>query len=182
MDNEERVMANAVIKESNTTLAVQALQEANEQLQGEVEFLKEENKRLRNVSRLTRMTSRKVRSEAKTLLEQVEEMGKHIMDIAAEEVFVDAEPPLAEYPNIQMFEGWDGTMVPLQKSDSHSPLEKAERKSSAENETMTRAWLDKQYHELRNEGVYPTTVPLSPAEIYDAAQDSDSTSDGTKTT
>lgn len=85
MDQEERVMANAVIAESNTTLAVQALQEANDQLQGEIEFLKEENKRLRNVSRATRTSTRKARDAAKALFEQVEEMGQHIMDIAAEE-------------------------------------------------------------------------------------------------
>jgi hypothetical protein len=85
MDNEERVMANAVIAESNTTLAVQALREANDQLQGEVEFLKEENKRLRIAVKVTRTSTRKARQSAKALLEQVEDMGQHIMDIAAEE-------------------------------------------------------------------------------------------------
>jgi hypothetical protein len=85
MDNEEYVSAQKVIAESNTTLVVKALEESIEQLRGEIEFLKEENTRLRNVSRATRTSNRKVRQEARDLISQVEEMGQHIMDIAAEE-------------------------------------------------------------------------------------------------
>ncbi len=85
MDNEEYVTAQKVIAESNTTLIVTALMEAIESLRQEIEFLKAENKRLRNISRVTRTMNRKVRQEAHDLIHQVEEMGQHIMDIAAEE-------------------------------------------------------------------------------------------------
>lgn len=125
MFGDDYEMSQRVIAESNNTLVVKALEESIEELRGEIDFLKEENKRLRNVSRATRTSTRKARNTAKSLLEQVEEMGQHIMDIAAEEsgngdALVDREPPLSEYPNIKMFEGVDGTMVPLQKRESDS--------------------------------------------------------------
>jgi FtsZ-binding cell division protein ZapB len=85
MDGEEYVTAQQVIAEANKPLVVKALEESIEELRGEIEFLKEENKRLRNVSRATRTTNRKMRTQTSALIEQVEEMGKHIMDIAAEE-------------------------------------------------------------------------------------------------
>lgn len=85
MDNEEYVSAQKVIAESNTSLVVKALEESIEELRGEIEFLKEENKRLRNVSSATRKVNRNVRRDVSNLLSQVEEMGQHIMDIAAEE-------------------------------------------------------------------------------------------------
>ena len=85
MDNEEYVRAQQVIAESNTSLIVKALEESIEELRGEIEFLKEENKRLRNVSSATRKVNRNVRRDVSNLLSQVEEMGQHIMDIAAEE-------------------------------------------------------------------------------------------------
>ena len=85
MDNEEYVSAQKVIAESNTTLVVKALEESIEELRGEIDFLKQENKRLRNISRATRTTNRNVRRDVADLISQVEEMGQHIMDIAAEE-------------------------------------------------------------------------------------------------
>ena len=85
MDNEEYVRAQQVIAESNTSLVVKALEESIEELRGEIEFLKEENKRLRNVSSATRKVNRNVRRDVSNLISQVEEMGQHIMDIAAEE-------------------------------------------------------------------------------------------------
>jgi hypothetical protein len=84
MDGEEYVMAQQIIA-GQKSLVVQALEETVEELRGEIEFLKEENKRLRNVSKATRMTNRKVRADVKALVDQVEEMGQHIMDIAVEE-------------------------------------------------------------------------------------------------
>ena len=91
MDKEEYVRAQQVIAESNTSLAVKALEESIEELRGEVEFLKEENKRLRNISRATRTSNRKVRQEERDLISQVEEMGQHIMDIAAEEAAQESD-------------------------------------------------------------------------------------------
>jgi len=85
MDNEEYVRAQQVIAETHTSLAVQALKEANDELQGEVEFLKGEIERLRKSNRALRTMRRKISGEATDLLKQVEEMGQHIMDIAAEE-------------------------------------------------------------------------------------------------
>jgi hypothetical protein len=85
MDSEEYVAARRVIAEGNNNLVVKALEESIEELRGEIDFLKGENQRLRNISRATRTSTRKARQSAKALLEQVEEMGKHIMDIAAEE-------------------------------------------------------------------------------------------------
>lgn len=85
MNNEEYVQAQQVIAEGTKSLVVKALEESIEELRGEIVFLKEENKRLRNISRATRTTNRKVRRDVTALIEQVEEMGQHIMDIAATE-------------------------------------------------------------------------------------------------
>ena len=85
MDNEEYVRSQQVIAEGHTSLVVKALEESIEELRGEIEFLKEENKRLRNVSSATRKVNRNVRRDVSNLISQVEEMGQHIMDIAAEE-------------------------------------------------------------------------------------------------
>jgi len=65
--------------------AVLALQEANDELQAEVEFLKQENARLRNHNRVLTTVRRQISGKAFDLMKQVEEMGQHIMDIAAEE-------------------------------------------------------------------------------------------------
>ena len=91
MDNEEYVRAQQVIAEFNTSLVVKALEESIEELRGEIEFLKEENKRLRNVSSATRKVNRNVRRDVSNLLSQVEEMGQHIMDIAAEEAAQESD-------------------------------------------------------------------------------------------
>ena len=91
MDNEEYVRAQQVIAESNTSLAVKALEESIEELRGEIEFLKEENKRLRNVSSATRKVNRNVRRDVSNLISQVEEMGQHIMDIAVEEAAQESD-------------------------------------------------------------------------------------------
>ena len=91
MDNEEYVSAQKVIAESNTSLVVKALEESIEELRGEIEFLKEENKRLRNVSSATRKVNRNVRRDVSNLISQVEEMGQHIMDIAAEEAAQESD-------------------------------------------------------------------------------------------
>ena len=91
MDNEEYVRAQQVIAESNTSLIVKALEESIEELRGEIEFLKEENKRLRNVSSATRKVNRNVRRDVSNLISQVEEMGQHIMDIAAEEAAQESD-------------------------------------------------------------------------------------------
>ena len=91
MDNEEYVRAQQVIAESNTSLVVKALEESIEELRGEIEFLKEENKRLRNVSSATRKVNRNVRRDVSNLISQVEEMGQHIMDIAAEEAAQESD-------------------------------------------------------------------------------------------
>lgn len=91
MDNEEYVRAQQVIAESNTSLAVKALEESIEELRGEIEFLKEENNRLRIVASATRKVNRNVRRDVSNLLSQVEEMGQHIMDIAAEEAAQESD-------------------------------------------------------------------------------------------
>ena len=91
MDNEAYQLAQQVIAEGNTTLVVQALEESIEELRGEVEFLKQENKRLRNVSSATRKVNRNVRRDVSNLISQVEEMGQHIMDIAAEEAAQESD-------------------------------------------------------------------------------------------
>ena len=91
MDNEEYVRSQQVIAESNTSLVVKALEESIEELRGEIEFLKEENKRLRNVSSATRKVNRSVRRDVSNLISQVEEMGQHIMDIAAEEAAQESD-------------------------------------------------------------------------------------------
>ena len=97
MDNEEYVRAQQVIAESNTSLAVKALEESIEELRGEIEFLKEENKRLRNVSSATRKVNRNVRRDVSNLISQVEEMGQHIMDIAVEEAAQESDTtPISE--------------------------------------------------------------------------------------
>ena len=97
MDNEAYQLAQQVIAEGNTTLVVQALEESIEELRGEVEFLKQENKRLRNVSSATRKVNRNVRRDVSNLISQVEEMGQHIMDIAAEEVAQESDTtPISE--------------------------------------------------------------------------------------
>ena len=95
MNNEEYVQAQRVIAEGHTSLAVKALEESIEELRGEIEFLKRENKRLRNISRATRTSTRKARDAAKALVEQVEEMGQHIMDIAADEAEQESDSPPA---------------------------------------------------------------------------------------
>jgi len=91
MENEEYVMAQQVIAEGNTTLAVQALKEANEELQSLVNDLQEDNARLRNTARVLRTVNRAVRGKTEELMAQVEDMSKHIFDIAAEEFVAEAE-------------------------------------------------------------------------------------------
>ena len=91
MDNEEYVRSQQVIAEGHTSLVVKALEESIEELRGEIEFLKEENKRLRNVSSATRKVNRNVRRDVSNLISQVEEMGQHIMDIAAEEAAQESD-------------------------------------------------------------------------------------------
>ena len=85
MDNEEYVRSQQVIAEGHTSFVVKALEESIEELRGEIDFLKQENKRLRNVSSATRKVNRNVRRDVSNLISQVEEMGQHIMDIAVEE-------------------------------------------------------------------------------------------------
>ena len=91
MQNEEYAMAQKVIAEGHTSLVVKALEESIEELRGEIEFLKEENKRLRNVSSATRKVNRNVRRDVSNLISQVEEMGQHIMDIAVEEAAQESD-------------------------------------------------------------------------------------------
>ena len=91
MDNEEYVRAQQVIAESNTSLVVKALEESVEELRGDIDFLKQENKRLRNVSSATRKVNRNVRRDVSNLISQVEEMGQHIMDIAVEEAAQESD-------------------------------------------------------------------------------------------
>jgi predicted nuclease with TOPRIM domain len=98
MDGEEYVAAQRVIADGHSSLVVKALEESVEELRGEIEFLKEENKRLRNVSKATRTSTRKARDTAKALFEQVEEMGQHIMDIAAEEAAQESDSTSASEP------------------------------------------------------------------------------------
>ena len=90
MDGEEYVTAQQVIA-GQKSLVVRALEESIEELRGEIEFLKEENKRLRNVSSATRKVNRNVRRDVSNLISQVEEMGQHIMDIAAEEAAQESD-------------------------------------------------------------------------------------------
>jgi len=97
MDGEEYVQAQQVIA-GNTSLVVKALEESIEELRGEIDFLKEENSRLRNISKATRTSTRKARDAAKALFEQVEEMGQHIMDIAAEEAAQESDSTSASEP------------------------------------------------------------------------------------
>lgn len=89
MDNEEYVHARIVM--GNTPLVVQALQEANDELQSEVEFLKEENARLRNHNRVVTAMRRQLSGKALDLMKQVEDMGQHIMEIAANEAAEDSD-------------------------------------------------------------------------------------------
>ena len=91
MDAEEHIFAQQVIAESTSTLVVKALEESVEELRGDIDFLKQENKRLRNVSSATRKVNRNVRRDVSNLLSQVEEMGQHIMDIAAEEAAQESD-------------------------------------------------------------------------------------------
>ena len=91
MDNEEYVRAQQVIAESTSTLVVKALEESIEELRGEIDFLKQENNRLRNVSSATRKVNRNVRRDVSNLIGQVEEMGQHIMDIAVEEAAQESD-------------------------------------------------------------------------------------------
>src|ERR1700687_1313929 len=98
MQNEEYVTAQQVIAEGSKTLVVKALEESIEELRSENDFLKEENKRLRNISKATRTTNRKVRRDVSALVEQVEQMGQHIMDIAAEEVAQKSDSTSASEP------------------------------------------------------------------------------------
>ena len=97
MDKEEYVSAQQVIAESTSTLVVKALEESIEELRGDIDFLKQENKRLRNVSSATRKVNRNVRRDVSNLISQVEEMGQHIMDIAAEEAAQESDTtPISE--------------------------------------------------------------------------------------
>ena len=97
MDNEEYVRSQQVIAEGHTSLVVKALEESIEELRGEIDFLKQENKRLRNVSSATRKVNRNVRRDVSNLISQVEEMGQHIMDIAAEEAAQESDTtPISE--------------------------------------------------------------------------------------
>jgi predicted nuclease with TOPRIM domain len=96
MNNEEYVHAQIVMG-STTTLAVQALTEANDELQSEVDFLKEENARLRNHNRVVTAMRRQISGKALDLMKQVEEMGQHIFDIAANEV---AEEDICSEPSL----------------------------------------------------------------------------------
>jgi predicted nuclease with TOPRIM domain len=89
MDNEEYVHAQIVM--GNTPLVVQALQEANDELQSEVAFLKEENARLRNHNRVVTAMRRQLSGKALDLMKQVEDMGQHIMEIAANEAAEDSD-------------------------------------------------------------------------------------------
>ena len=91
MDAEEHIFAQQVIAESTSTLVVKALEESVEELRGDIDFLKQENKRLRNVSSATRKVNRNVRRDVSNLISQVEEMGQHIMDIAAEEAAQESD-------------------------------------------------------------------------------------------
>jgi len=85
-DLEETIeVLNAVIAESNNSLLVQGLTESIDELRAEVEFLKQENARLRNHNRVLTTARRQISGKASDLMKQVEEMGQHIMDIAAEE-------------------------------------------------------------------------------------------------
>ena len=97
MDAEEHIFAQQVIAESTSTLVVKALEESVEELRGDIDFLKQENKRLRNVSSATRKVNRNVRRDVSNLISQVEEMGQHIMDIAAEEAAQESDTtPITE--------------------------------------------------------------------------------------
>ena len=97
MDAEEHIFAQQVIAESTSTLVVKALEESVEELRGDIDFLKQENKRLRNVSSATRKVNRNVRRDVSNLISQVEEMGQHIMDIAAEEAAQESDTtPISE--------------------------------------------------------------------------------------
>ena len=91
MDAEEHIFAQQVIAESTSTLVVKALEESVEELRGDIDFLKQENKRLRNVSSATRKVNRNVRRDVSNLISQVDEMGQHIMDIAAEEAAQESD-------------------------------------------------------------------------------------------
>ena len=91
MDNEEYVRSQQVIAEGHTSVVVKALEESIEELRGEIDFLKQENKRLRNVSSATRKVNRNVRRDVSNLISQVEEMGQHIMDIAVEEAAQESD-------------------------------------------------------------------------------------------
>lgn len=167
MDNEEYVSAQQVIAGSTTTLAVQALREANDELQSEVIFLKEEITRLRRAVRATRTERRKISSNVQDLIKQVEDMGAHIFDIAAQEAeidehgFIDRESSTLCVP---------GSVFGSDTPYAYDEQEKAARDKQKAEEEFTRGWVDRMYQEMRTSGEYPVTFPLSPAEVYAAAQ------------
>jgi len=143
MDNEERVLADKVIAESNKSLVVQALEEANDELRQEIA-------RLRNTNRILRVATSTVRRKAEDLMNQIEETNQHLFEMVQEEELVDAEPPSEESPI-------DDEMQQV-------------RRAGQAKEILTREWVNRMYQEMRNEGRYPESFPLSPAEIYAAAQ------------
>lgn len=163
MDNEEYVSAQKVIAESTSTLAVQALREANEELQGEVTFLKEEISRLRRAVKATRTTNRSVRRQATELVTQIEEMGTHIFDMAAQETETDeqgfVDPRLLP-----------GGVCASDEPYTYDAEERAARDKQKADEDFTRGWVEQTYQKMRVSGQYPMAFPLSPAEVYAAAQ------------
>jgi ABC-type transporter Mla subunit MlaD len=78
MDIEESHLAALVVAGSDSSLAVQALEEANE-------LLGLENARLRNNNRVLRTVVRALRSKSTELFNQVDELQQHIFAVAAQE-------------------------------------------------------------------------------------------------
>ena len=78
MQEDERILADQVIAESNKSLVVQALEEANDELRHEIA-------RLRNTNRILRTATSVVRRKAEDLMNQIEETNQHLFEIVQEE-------------------------------------------------------------------------------------------------
>ncbi len=78
MDVEESQLAALIVADSSSSLAVQALEEANE-------LLGLENARLRNNNRVLRTVVRALRSKSTELFNKVDELQQHIFAVAAYE-------------------------------------------------------------------------------------------------
>jgi predicted transcriptional regulator len=96
MNNEEYTAAQQVIAEGNTSLAFQALQEANDELQSKLDSYIEDLNRLRTTNRTLRTVNKTLRAQVENLLEAVEQRDEHIFDIAAKEFVAEGNEEILD--------------------------------------------------------------------------------------